>query len=108
MTPDLFSWQPPAPPPAELPFAKGRPTSRAGAINAAPRKGTQCDRILQALREAGDRGATACELRHATGIYQASTMSARLNGLMRDGLIYDSGQERESEYGVVNIVWRVK
>ena len=108
MTPDLFSWQPPAPPPAELPFAKGRPTSRAGAIHAAPRKGTQCDRILQALREAGDRGATACELRHATGIYQASTMSARLNGLMRDGLIYDSGQERESEYGVVNIVWRVK
>lgn len=98
---DLFSWC------DTLPYAKGRITSRAGAVHAAQYKKTQSARILDALREAGVNGATACELKKATGITQSSTMSARLNGLMHNGEIYDSGMTRDSEHGVENIVWKL-
>ena len=99
--PDLFSWH------ETLPFAKGRITSRCGAIHAAAYQKTQRGRIIEALRDAGMMGLTACQLKDATSISQSSTMAARLNSLMHDGIIVDTGNTRDSVHGVENIVWRL-
>lgn len=87
------------------PYQPSSETSRAGAECAKPSVATQCHTIVLYLALQGKKGATACELRRATGIGQASTMSARLNSLMNKGKIQDSGDRRKSKANVDNIVW---
>ena len=105
MQADLFECNVPYYAPNTLPYAKGRETSKAGAKHAKPSAGTQCHTILIALKEFGSQ--TASELRDRTDIKQASTMSARLNSLMKAGKIYDSSERRESNCGVKTIVWKI-
>ena len=95
MTPDLFS----------IPYAKGSRTSLEGAIAAIPRKASQEQRILAHIERMGAYGATNCELKQATGIKESSTMSARINTLMKHGKIKDSGMERKSIYNVNQVAW---
>lgn len=102
---DLFNHKPRFIP-RSLPYAKERPTSKEGAKAALPSAGTQCHTILMALSLAGNNGLTASELRLRCDIKQASTMSARLNSLMKAGKINDSGLRRKNvESNVNQIVW---
>lgn len=99
--PDLFTL-----PPA-LPYAKGSRTSLKGAIGATHRAESQYMRILKHIERMGAYGATNCELKKHTGITESSTMSARLNSLMKEGKIRDSGMERQGDYKAKQTVWIV-
>lgn len=88
------------------PYQKTRPTSLAGAIDAKDRAKTQATRIYQHIKMCGEYGATACELKPVTEIQESSTMSARLNSLMKDGKIIASEDKRKSKYDILQIVWK--
>lgn len=82
----------------------GTATSKAGAIAAAPRAGTQAELILAAIRNSS--GMTNNEIAIRTG-YPINVVTARVATLRdRYGLIRDSGETRKSEAGVPNKIWR--
>lgn len=92
---DLFS----------LPYARKSTPSREGAKEAIPRAGSQAGRILEELRLCGSYGANSWELRQTTGIKQASTLSARLNQLVKMGLIRETDRVRKGEGKVETTVY---
>ena len=92
----------------DLPPHNYRQSSIDGAVNAKERAATQSSKIYAHLLKSGSTGYTASELKTLTGIGESSTMSARLNRLMLDGKIIASDDKRKSEYGINQIVWKVK
>lgn len=92
----------------DIPPHNYQPTSRAGALHARERAVTQSSKIYAHLLKCGSKGATASELKYRTGIMESSTMSARLNRLMRDNKIIASEDRRKSDCGVLQIVWKIK
>lgn len=78
------------------------PTSHRAARAAAPRAGSQRDRILRAILDA-PLGLNYDEVSEATGIVGVST-STRISELARDGWIEQAG-ERETSAGGTAIVW---
>lgn len=61
-------------------------------------------KILALLKAVGERGATDFEIETATGLRQSSA-SARRNGLVKKGLVRDSGLKRKTRTRRFAIVW---
>jgi hypothetical protein len=79
-------------------------TSRAAAKKIAPFAGKGAAQVLAYLQRRGEQGATDEEIRHGTGLKE-STARARRVGLVRDGLVRDSGRRRRNTSGCLMIVW---
>lgn len=88
--------------------AAGGDTERAAAHAVAPRSGTQRANVLEALRAAGEHGATDYEL-WQTGIgVRPHVAGTRREELISDGWpIVDSGERRPTDTGALAIVWRL-
>jgi hypothetical protein len=70
-----------------------------------PRRGTQRARVLEALRELGERGATDYEMGQRLGIFRW-VAGTRREELIKDGWpIRDSGERRHTDTGSNAIVW---
>lgn len=82
-----------------------RDTSRRAALRALPSSGTARARVLDALRAAGELGATDEQLQASTGL-PASTERPRRVELVQQGWAADSGQRRPSATGSPSAVWR--
>ena len=79
------------------PYAPGSATSRAAAVAAAPKAGTQRQRVLEAIRSSGYRGCTRPELAEATGL-PLQSICARASELLEGGLIVVSEQRRRTRF----------
>lgn len=79
-------------------------TSIDAAVKARPKSGKQRQAVYEAIKAAG--GLTSDELSQSLKL-PAQSVTARVNGLAGDGLIYDSGQRRLTRYGRKAIVWAV-
>lgn len=88
----------------EAPYAAESDTSRDAAESMRDHVARLEGRVLAAIEKAG--GATCDEVEVATGLAH-QTASARVNGLMRKGRIYDSGERRKTRSGRNAAVWRV-
>lgn len=90
--------------------ADGPDTERVAAGRVTPRSGTQRAAVLEALRAAGDRGATDHELWVATEAkcVRPHVAGTRREELIRDGwTIVDTGERRLTDTGTPAIVWRL-
>lgn len=86
----------------------GTDTERTAAVLAAPKSGTQRAAVLEALRAAGERGATDHELWRATEqkCVRPHVAGTRREELIADGWpIRDSGKRRTTDTGRPAIVW---
>ncbi len=83
--------------PKALPHS-GSDTSTEAAQRAMPRAGSDALMVFMAIRERGARGATCDELEESLQM-QHQTCSARINGLVRKGLVKDSGECRQTRSG---------
>jgi hypothetical protein len=96
------------PPPINRPHAPWRrdakDTSRKAGQDALGNSGTQRRRIFDAVFLAGSGGLTNDEIGTKLGMPPQS-VSARVNGLVADGHLYDSGQRRTTQWGRDAIVW---
>lgn len=79
-------------------------TSIDAAVKARPKSGKQRQQVFEAIKAAG--GLTSDELAQRLEL-PAQSVTARVNSLAGDGLIYDSGQRRLTRYGRKAIVWAV-
>jgi hypothetical protein len=82
-------------------------TSREAAESAKPHAGKQRELIHFWVKWAGKseaKGMTADELSMLLEL-PAQSVSARINGLHKDGFIKDSGERRKTRYGRNAIVW---
>ena len=82
-------------------------TSREAAEKAKPHAGKQRELIHFWVKWAGKseaKGMTADELSMLLEL-PAQSVSARINGLHKDGYIMDSGERRKTRYGRNAIVW---
>jgi predicted transcriptional regulator len=77
-------------------------TSIDAAVKARPKSGKQREAVYNAIKAAG--GATSDELSQTLGL-PAQSITARVNSLANDGLIYDTGQRRLTRYNRKAIVW---
>lgn len=87
--------------------ADGPETERIAAALVAPRAGSQRSRVLEALQQAGQYGATDNELHfvHKIGA-RPHVPGTRREELIRDGWpIVDSGKRRPTDTGAPAIVW---
>jgi hypothetical protein len=95
-------------PPIERPHAPWRrdakDTSRKAGQDALGRSGTQRRRIYDLVFLQGSRGMTNDEIGAKLQLPPQS-VSARVNGLVADGHLYDSGQRRQTQWGRDAIVW---
>ena len=71
------------------------------------RSGTQRRKIYDRVFLEGNRGMTNDEIGMALNLPPQS-VSARVNGLVADGHLYDSGQRRQTQWGRDAIVWRAQ
>jgi hypothetical protein len=87
-----------------LPYVAGSGTSREAAL--AKEESYRIDeaKILKHLTAVGDVGSTDYETEKATGLRQSST-SARRHGLVKKGLVRDSGLKRKTGSGRYATVW---
>lgn len=78
-----------------------RPTSRAAAMAASPRTGSQKARLLAAYLGAGAQGMTDEEAARASGLYaiEGCCWWKRCSDLRRDGFIEPTGEQREGVTG---------
>lgn len=94
--------------PIERPHAPWRrdakDTSRRAGQDALGRSGTQRRKIYDLVFLEGSRGMTNDEIGTALKLPPQS-VSARVNGLVADGHLYDSGQRRTTQWGRDAIVW---
>lgn len=97
-TPSLFSQ------PHAAPFVPWSATSEAAARAIEPRAETLRRLVLDALREAGERGMTDQEIQRRLDM-DPSTERPRRGELVRDGLVRDSGQQRKTLSGRMATVW---
>ena len=84
-------------------------TSREAAERAKPNSGKQREEIYFAIQAANNhkfQGLTADEIATLLNL-PAQSVSARINGLHKDGFIKDSGLRRNTRYGRKAIVWQV-
>ena len=84
-------------------------TSREAAEKAKPHAGKQREEIYFAIQAANNykfKGMTADEVALVLNM-PAQSVSARINGLHKDGYITDSGLRRKTRYGRNAIVWVV-
>jgi transcription initiation factor IIE alpha subunit len=79
-------------------------TSIEAAVKARPKSGKQRLQVFEAIKTAG--GLTSDELSQRLEL-PAQSVTARVNSLANDGLIYDSGQRRLTRYNRKAIVWAV-
>jgi len=82
-------------------------TSREAAEKAKPNAGKQRELIYFWIKWAGKseaKGMTADEISTLL-LLPAQSVSARINGLHKDGYIKDSGARRKTQYGRNAIVW---
>ena len=82
-------------------------TSREAAEKAKPNAGKQREEIFWAIQAAANykfKGCTADEISELLKL-PAQSVSARINGLHKDGYIKDSGERRKTRYGRNAIVW---
>jgi len=81
--------------------ADGPATSRAAAVAASPRTGSQKALLLQAYLSAGDAGLTDEEAAKATGLYhrEGCCWWKRCNDLRNDGFIATTGEQRRGAAG---------
>ena len=95
-------------PPIERPHAPWRhnakDTSRKAGQDALGRSGTQRRKIYDAVFLEGSRGMTNDEIGNKLKLPPQS-VSARVNGLVADGHLADSGQRRTTQWGRDAIVW---
>jgi predicted HTH transcriptional regulator len=98
---DLFDYS------VSLPYAKGSPTSKSGALAARSNASGQNAIVLAEIKQSGKYGATMKELKEMTGIKESSTMSRILNTLKNRGLIFDSGRERPGASKAMQAVYVV-
>lgn len=82
-------------------------TSLAAAQRIAPYIPALEARVLEALRAAGEHGATDKELEAATGLAH-ETCSARRRWCVLRGLVVDSGLRRPTPSGRAAVVWRAR
>jgi hypothetical protein len=81
-----------------------RPTSAAAMIKAAPRFSSNKAKVYHYLADQGIRGATDQEMQ-ATLMMSGDTLRPARLSLLKDDLIYDSGQTRQNPNGNDCIVW---
>jgi predicted ArsR family transcriptional regulator len=79
-------------------------TSIDAAVKARPKSGKQRQLVFEAIKAAG--GLTSDELSQRLEL-PAQSVTARVNSLAGDGLIYDNGQRRLTRYNRKAIVWQV-
>lgn len=68
------------------------------------RDGSPREKALAALRDAGDRGATADEVAGATGC-RINSISTAISQLARLGLVFNSRKARRTATGRPAVVW---
>lgn len=85
----------------------GKPTSRAAAVAAEPRAGTDRARILEFIRACGERGCTRDEAAEALGL-GGNTVRPRWRELEKAGLIVNAGQTRRNRNDLRTEVYRAK
>lgn len=79
-------------------------TSQAAALTHAEIRRRDRERVLAALRDAGDRGLTDYEL--ADKVDRQQNSAGKRRGELRDaGLVRDSGRRRKAPSGSLAIVW---
>jgi predicted transcriptional regulator len=78
-------------------------TSIDAAVKARPKSGKQREAVFNAIKAAG--GLTSDELSQQLGL-PAQSVTARVNSLANDGLIFDSGLRRLTRYNRKAIVWQ--
>jgi len=87
-----------------LPYNRGSETSKEAAEAKKETRARDEARVLNFLRSRGEEGATDYEIEKSTGLRQSSA-SARRNGLVKKGLVRDSGMKRKTSTGQRAIVW---
>lgn len=99
----------PAPMAGVLPSApwSNPTTSKAAAEAIRPRVATDEERVMDAIRSMGEKGATCAEVEAFLGMSHQTT-SARIRGLYQKGEIYDSMTTRPTPPGRAAIVWRAR
>lgn len=80
-------------------------TSREAARRALGRSGTQRVKIYE-LVKAHPEGLTADDVQRLTG-FPVNSVNPRVNELVTDGYLVDTGRRRETRYGVPATVWEV-
>lgn len=63
------------------------------------------ERVLRAIQDAGDQGATDYELTMTTGVKNLSVGACR-NKLMRQGKVVETDGRRPTDTGRMAIVWK--
>jgi hypothetical protein len=101
----LFNIEPPDGPRAKMPPHNGTDASIDGARRAASVEGEQCQRVLQAIRNAGPQGWTNAELAFWLGL-PINVICARTNNLAAAKLIQHLPERRSSVIGVLVSVIR--
>lgn len=91
---------------APLPFNRGSLTSELAAISKEATREVDEQRVMRALRAAGDAGLMDDDLEVWLGMTHQS-VSARRNGLVRKGLVCDSGRTRQTRSRRKAVVWIV-
>ena len=86
------------------PYQSSSSTSIEAAVAAGPKVGTQKYVILQILAYQGEYGATEDEIEVALGMLR-SAVCGRINALVKEGKVRDSGRVRLSRWGRNCIVW---
>jgi len=82
----------------------GTDTSVTAAVAAAPKAPTQKKQILWWIAACEGYGATEDEIEVGMGFLR-SAICARVNELVKEGLLRDSGQRRETRWNRPAIVW---
>lgn len=90
-----------------LPSVRGSETSEAAAEEALPNAGTQRRRLWDFLEERGEKGATDEEMQEHLGM-NPSTQRPRRVELVERGLVYDSGEKRDTRSGRKAVVWKAR
>jgi hypothetical protein len=79
-----------------MPHAPHSPTSKAAAVQAEPRAGTDERRVLDYVAGQGSQGATRHEI--AAGLHlQLATVCARVCALVQRGYLFETGETRLTE-----------
>jgi len=100
--PDPRAVQPGLFPGEGAPYQRGSDTSLAAAISQVPHLAEKEARILEDVRANGS--STCDEIEVRTGMLRL-TIGARVNGLVRKGLLCDSGVRRLTRWGRAAVVW---
>jgi hypothetical protein len=79
--------------------------SREAARRALGRSGTQRVKIYELVR-AHPEGLTADDVQRLTS-FPVNSVNPRVNELVNDGYLVDTGRRRETRYGVLATVWEV-